>query len=265
MTMSPPLRPPESGPLRLPDWRFQLLTRATKDGRALLGRRIGRSTRTFGQYLRKESECTNRSALQQLRRKRPTIAAALDLIREPSRETAALAESLILACESTTQIAVRCGIEEGTVAWYRFMFFSVGSQLNNVHYIVEYAIKAELRRGGIQARRHYAMKLLSYCCGSKVLDEYFFSRNVSLRLQWEAPDAFLKRLITSIDLQSLPLVGLSDIAAPLKPTTDFRRERTYSNLRGQTSAQRVPDNAKNDLTLENRRKNSPKTQPRADR
>ena len=194
-------RNPALGPVKPPNWRYLLAQQAAAEGRVVLPSEADETTRQLARYLRKERQCTYHTARRQLRRKNRPIATALDIHGDPSRETAVLLESLVLAREPTGAIAARCGISRAAVAWYRRCFFSVSGWLDNVHCIMQYAIRPELGRGGGRAGRHYVMKLLSFFCGAKVLDEFLRSGHVSARQQWEKPATFLEKLAASADLR----------------------------------------------------------------
>ena len=191
-----------------------LAQQAAAEGRVVLASEADQPARDLVRYLRKERECAHQTARRQLRRKNRGLATALDIFREPSREVAVLLESLVLARESTGAIAARCGISKASVAWYRRCFFSVGRWLDHVDYIMRYAIHPEARRGGDRAARHYRMKLLSYFCGAKVLDEFFASGQVSARRQWETPARFVENLAMSVELHMAVALAESPRLAP---------------------------------------------------
>jgi hypothetical protein len=188
--------------IKHPAWRYDLAHQTVRSGHLLFAHQADEETRGLAHYLRKERSCSNAAERNRLQRRYPGLSLALSIYRDPSGEQACQLEALMLARESTPYIADRLGVSRRAVKWYRAAFYSVGANLNDVSYIMSYAIRRE-REGRLddyQMRLQSAMKLIAYFCGTQVLEQLFLMGRISIREQWRTPETFIRQLSSMADI-----------------------------------------------------------------
>jgi hypothetical protein len=188
--------------MRPPSWRYDVARQAVSSGRVLLASQADQETRGLVHYLRKEESCTNAAERDRLQCRYPYFSLALSMYRDPIGVQACWLEALILSRETAPYIADRCGVSRQAVEWYRAAFYSVGAHLNEMSYIMNYAImrKQERSLDDNQMRTQRAIKLVAYFCGTQALEQLFLIGRISIREHWRPPETVIRQLCSLADI-----------------------------------------------------------------
>lgn len=191
--------------LRPPDWRYQLAARAVANGQLLLPTQADRMTRQLAMHLRHESLCSNNQQRHQLAAKHADLATALELFRAPDRRAACRLEILLLARQWRDEIAEEMNLTPRSVRCYQTCVFCVESQLDDIDYILEQAIRPELERGPQDGRGQlrFVSKLLAYFCGLDGLEQLLPTGTSNRLKPWHSPLKIIQQMANSTDLSQL--------------------------------------------------------------
>jgi len=200
--------------LRLPSWRYEMARQAVVSGQALFSSQADGLTRRMARFLRREKLCGTIGRRRRLVEQFADLAVALELFREPSRSTAFQLEVRLLARENAETIGNALGISKKTVNLYHLCVFCVEPQLDDVDYIMEYAIRPELKRGPTEdrARLRFVSKLLAFFCGLDGLHQLLPAGQLNRNKPWCSPMQLVRQLANSKELSQL--VDLSESRHP---------------------------------------------------
>jgi len=187
---------------------------AVASGQALLATQADGLTRRLARFLRREKLCRTDGQRRRLAERYADLAAALELFREPSRSTALQLEVRILARENAETIGNALGISKMTVSRYYACFFCVEPRLNDIDYIMEFAIRPELKRGPTEnrARLRYVSKLLAFFCGLDALQQLVPAGQLNCNKPWSHPLQLVRQLANGTELSQL--VDISEARHP---------------------------------------------------
>jgi hypothetical protein len=199
---------------RSPSYRYQVARQAVTSGQALLVTQADGLTRRMARFLRREKLCGTIGRRRRLVEQFTDLAAALELFREPSRSTAFQLEVRMLARENAETIGNALGIPKATVSHYYACFFCVQPQLDDADFILEYAIRPELKRGPTEAcaRLRFVSKLFAYSCGLDALQQLVPTGQLNRNKPWCHPLQLVRQLANGTELSQL--VDISEARYP---------------------------------------------------
>ena len=200
----PDNKTPPASP-RSPSYRYQIAQQAVANGQLLFASQADGLTRTLARFLRRERLCENLGQRRRLAKRHADLAAAVEMFRDPARGPAFQLEIQALARENSEAVANALCISKSIVILYRMCFFDVAFQLDNIDFILEHAIRPELKRGPTEgrARLRFVSKLLAYFCGLDGLEQLIPAGQLDRTKPWCSPMRLVRRLVNVAELSQL--------------------------------------------------------------